>query len=1210
MKSQGKQRWIDRLWTVPSTGWLFTIFISLTFFVILIGGQRFYTSQSQSARHAAELNLATITQLKADQISAWRAERLADAHVLMGSHFFEEGVEHWLAEPQPETGTKILARFRAMQAQNHYHDILLLDSRGQVRLSLVPRPPPFHADMARDLAKAFTTQQALITDLYIPAEDPTPHLEVIAPLFSQATPSNNPIGAVILRHEATDALFPLIKYWPTVSASAETILVRRDGDSVLYLNELRHQPHAMFKLRWPLTGQNIPAVQAALGKEGDFLGPDYRGVTVLAYVRQIPNSTWAIVAKMDEAEALAEWQARAKLIVAIVAALALALALAIWLAWQQRQRFHHSAAAAAALRKSEEKHRQLFEASRDAILTLDPSTGKFTTGNPAALQMFGVRDLAELNSITPWELAPERQPDGCLSIAKAQALHAAMLREGFQKFEWTHRRRDGTEFQVEVILTKLELAGQVAIQAAVRDITDRKQAAQALRESQTKLAAALTSMTDAVFISDLEGQFIEFNEAFARFHRFQNKDECAKKLSDYPNILDVFLPSGEPAPLDQWAVPRALRGESVANAEYAHRRKDTGETWVGSYTFSPIRNQAGVIVGAVTVGRDVTAQKQAEKKLAELSQYRAIGLAVLQTINTPGTVAALIQHILDVLKARTGFAAVGIRLQDREDFPYFAQQGFPEDFLQVENSVVERTATGTVCRGPDGAVNLECTCGLVLSGKTDASNPLFTPGGSFWTNDSFPILDLPPSQDPRLHPRNQCIYHGYASVALVPIRSEDRIVGLLQFNDHRQGCFSREMIEHLEGIAAHIGAALMRKRAEEALVATNQQLTAALTELRQTQHQIVQQEKLRGLGQMASGIAHDFNNALSPIVGFTELLLKYPEKRADPEQVVKWLKNIHISATDAARMVRRIREFSLQHPAGGAFQPLDLHQLIQQTIEITRPRWKDQAQSGGRPIQVKTDLAPVPLIPGEEYAIREVLTNLLFNAVDALPAGGTITLGTAVDGQFVRLWVCDTGTGMTAEVRQRCFEPFFTTKLEQGTGLGLAMVHGIIQRHGGTVAIDSEPDHGTTITIRLPIPRTETAAIAPVEHPALTRSLHVLVVDDEPTLCEVVEAWLTLDGHTVATAADGVAGLTQLKAGQFDLVITDKAMPDMSGEQLAAAIHRSTPHLPVVMMTGFGDIMKAGGQIPPHIKAILSKPVTQATLRETLAKVFPAPPPA
>ena len=392
-------------------------------------------------------------------------------------------------------------------------------------------------------------------------------------------------------------------------------------------------------------------------------------------------------------------------------------------------------------------------------------------------------------------------------------------------------------------------------------------------------------------------------------------------------------------------------------------------------------------------------------------------------------------------------------------------------------------------------------------------------------------------------------------------------------------------------------------------IAIKQDITARKrveADLQQAHQQIIEQEKLRVLGQMVSGIAHDFNNALSPILGFSELLLKHPEKLVDQALVLQRLQIINICATDAAQTVRQMREFSRPSSARDVFQSFDLNQLVRQTIDLTQQRWKDQAQATGRTIHIVTDLLPILPIWGEESALREMLTNLIFNAVDALPEGGTITLGTMLDGRAVRLSVSDTGTGMTEETRRRCLEPFYTTKGTTGTGLGLAMVQGIVQRHNGTVEIESQVGHGTTFIIRLPLQKgTQPPSVPPLEVPALTRSRHVLVVDDEPLLRAIAETYLTEDGHKVETAPTGAVALAQLKTGKFDLVITDKAMPEMNGEQLAAAIHQTVPGLPVIMMTGFGDLMKVTGEMPPYISEILSKPLTQASLRAAMAKVLP-----
>ncbi|MEI8242501.1 MAG: PAS domain S-box protein [bacterium] len=247
--------------------------------------------------------------------------------------------------------------------------------------------------------------------------------------------------------------------------------------------------------------------------------------------------------------------------------------------------------------------------------------------------------------------------------------------------------------------------------------------------------------------------------------------------------------------------------------------KADGTIFWAHLTASAAKDADGVPMCRVVL-TDIT-----ERRLVEL--YGDMGREVLQILNESDDWRDSLGRVLAVLKSRTGLEAVGIRLQVGADFPYFVQQGFSKDFLLTENTLIERGSDGVVCLDKDGQPALACTCGLVLSGKTDPANPFFTRGGSFWTNNSFPLLDIPPDKDLRHHPRNQCIHQGYASVALVPIRSHDGIVGLLQLNDRRKGCLTVAAVELMEGIAAHLGAALVRQHGEEALRESREELNRA-----------------------------------------------------------------------------------------------------------------------------------------------------------------------------------------------------------------------------------------------------------------------------------------------------------------------------------------------------------------------------------------------
>ena len=359
---------------------------------------------------------------------------------------------------------------------------------------------------------------------------------------------------------------------------------------------------------------------------------------------------------------------------------------------------------------------------------------------------------------------------------------------------------------------------------------------------------------------------------------------------------------------------------------------------------------------------------------------------------------------------------------------------------------------------------------------------------------------------------------------------------------------------------------------------------------------------------MASGIAHDFNNLLSIILGYSELVLADTEELDDKETVANYLDIIKTSATDAAEVVRRLRGFYRFRANDEQFRPVELNGLVEQAVALTHPKWGEQALASGRTIKVDTELNEIASVNGNETELREVLTNLIFNAVDAMPASGSITVRTGLENGHVVMEVSDTGSGMTEEVRQRCLEPFFSTKGEHGTGLGLGLVHGIVRRHEGQISLDTELGKGTSFTVRLPAQSEakEVAVSAPVSDSQVRSSLHILVVDDEPSFCNLVNGFLTGDGHTVETAYDGREGLRKFLAGRFDVVLLDQAMPEMSGTQVAAAIKQMTPDKPVILVSGFADVMEAVGEEPAGIDLILSKPVTLERFREALVEVAPA----
>ena len=400
-------------------------------------------------------------------------------------------------------------------------------------------------------------------------------------------------------------------------------------------------------------------------------------------------------------------------------------------------------------------------------------------------------------------------------------------------------------------------------------------------------------------------------------------------------------------------------------------------------------------------------------------------------------------------------------------------------------------------------------------------------------------------------------------------------------------------------------------------------LQRAYDDLRQSQERLVQQERLRALGQMASGIAHDINNALSPASIYAQSLLE--RDRTLSENARECLRIIHRAIDDVGQTVSRMRSFYRQREPELELAPLDVNVLMQQVAELTRARWNDIPQERGVVIGLKLDLAPhLPEIMGAENEIRDALTNLVFNAVDAMPEGGTLTLRSAIvpDGitgrpetgvaaaPRVSVAVGDTGVGMTEAVRGRCLEPFFTTKGDRGTGLGLAMVYGMVKRHGAELEIESAPGAGTTVLVAFP-PRELSNTRASTPNAGASRPLRLLVVDDEPLLLRSLSDALTSEGHSVTAAESGQRGIDEFLAARrrgelFEAVITDLGMPTVDGRAVAAAIKAAAPETAVILLTGWGQRLVRSGEVSEeHVDRVLGKPPRLAELRAALTELAP-----
>ena len=468
---------------------------------------------------------------------------------------------------------------------------------------------------------------------------------------------------------------------------------------------------------------------------------------------------------------------------------------------------------------------------------------------------------------------------------------------------------------------------------------------------------------------------------------------------------------------------------------------------------------------------------------------------------------------------------------------------------------------------------------------------------------------------------------GLRALVVAPLRAESRVFGVLVAARRQPESFTSGDCEFLRQLSEHVALAAHQAQLYDAL-------QRAYEELRQSQEAVVQQERLRALGQMASGVAHDINNAISPIALYTESLLEREPGLSDRAR--GYLTTIQTAIHDVARTVSRMREFYRPQEGHAALARIELDRILRGVLELTQARWRDLPQERGAVIELQTDFVqPQAAILGAENEIRDALTNLIFNAVDAMADGGTLSVrtkravrqarrdaasigppGSVLEAaapeapiEVICLEVSDTGAGMDPETRRRCLEPFFTTKGERGTGMGLAMVYGMAQRHRADLEIDSAPGQGTTV--RVVFPAAPAAGDETGRQLALglpVRPMRILIVDDDPLIIESLRETLRGDAHRVTAAEGGQAGIDAFEAARangepFELVITDLGMPYVDGRRVSAAIKAASPNTPVVLLTGWGQRLTAENQVPPHVDRVLNKPPRLKDLRAALAEL-------
>ncbi|MEQ8224120.1 MAG: PAS domain S-box protein [Candidatus Eremiobacterota bacterium] len=748
----------------------------------------------------------------------------------------------------------------------------------------------------------------------------------------------------------------------------------------------------------------------------------------------------------------------------------------------------------------------------------------------------------------------------------------------------------------------------------------------------------------------------------------------------------------------------------IFSIEYRIKHSDGSWKWI--YTRDTVfkRNSTGMVEQIIGTATDIT-----DKKISEKNQE--LSLKVMELLNQPGEKLSVIGHIIGLIKKFTEVEAVGIRLKDDDEFPYYVTDGFHEHFIESEKYLCNRDSAGNIILNNEGNPVMDCLCGKILTGNINKSLPYYTEKGSFWCNNTSCFTEIN-SEEEEICTRKKCIKEGYSSIALIPLKSGNDTAGLLQLNSKRINCFTVEMIKLFEGIASSTGIALTRWKAQESLKETKDYLdkvinsvsdpifvkdinhrlvmvndaecsllgykreeiigktdydffpkeqsdifwekddlvfntgeenvneekltnaygdtrtivtkkalykdkkgqkyivgiTRDITDIKKAheekekiEKQLQQAQKMESIGTLAGGIAHDFNNILGTIISYSELGLTTV---SDEFSVRKSFEGIIRAGYRARDIIRQILTFSRQ--AEIELNPFSLRDIIKETLPLIR-------SSIPSTIKIKTIINTDGMILADHGQFSQILLNLCSNAMDAMTDhGGLLEISLSrlsinseytdlKPGDYIVLTVTDTGHGMDRDILERIFDPFFTTKDQtKGSGMGLSVVHGIVKNHGGTITVSSEVNKGSSLQILIPEFQKQVTEKEDSKESVTSEHVHILFIDDEEDLLFSQGQMLKFQGYDVTSTTSSMEAMEifQKNPYDFDLIITDQTMPDMTGIEIVKNIFHIRPGIPVILCTGYSEQSIEDEAESIGIKCLLIKPVTAKNLIKTIRKVL------
>lgn len=923
--------------------------------------------------------------------------------------------------------------------------------------------------------------------------------------------------------------------------------------------------------------QDLPSALAGRTGEPGFVEEHYRGRYVVTGYAQtkgyddFPGLGWHVLARMDRDYVLGPirpilWKVGVTGVLVWLPMMGLLFWSTTKLRTEYQQAQQESSwarAAEAALLQSQERNRAIVETAFDALVTIDAS-GIVTDWNSQAATIFGWSREEALGQPLSSLIMPARDREAhqnglrhYLATGETHILN--------RRIEMLALHRSGREFPVELAVSPVRIGDTIFFSAFIRDITERREAENLLRESEARYRSVVNVLDEGVVVIDAEGIFRTGNASAERILGLTLAELNNRSLYD-PRWHLIREDGSDVSQAEHPAAMTLRTGQPYSGVVLGVFRPDGKLRWIDVNARPLIGEGQEFPVSVVVSFSDITERKRAEERLT--AQY-----AVTRVLAESRTVEESVPKIM---------LAIGENLE--WDCGIF--------WRVDKNASVLRCLDQWVGRQLDADTFLAATWERTFKPGEGLPGRIWTSGKPAWITDVATDTNFP-----RQAQASQVGFHGAFGF---PVRIGGEIEGVVELYSRQVRVPEEELLKMIEDVALKLGQFGERAKAEEAL--------------RQAENQLRQSQKMEAVGRLAGGVAHDFNNLLTVIRGYSELLLT----RLTPDDPMhKDMTEVKKAADRASGLTRQLLAFSRRQFV--APKVIDLNSLIANMGGMLRRLLGEDI------VEFCTELDPqTGAIRADPGQIEQVIMNLAVNARDAMPKGGRLTIETrnvtigktarlnptvAKPGAYVQLVIRDTGHGMDEETLSHVFEPFFTTKEKgKGTGLGLSTVYGIVKQSGGNIVVESKPGQGSKFKIYFPLVEQKADGVAgsldagEANHGRET----ILLVEDEPAVRGLVHETLRLHGYTVLEARHGIEALmTGAKhQGPIHLLLTDVVMPQMSGPEVAEKIQVVRPGIKVLYMSGYPDhpVFEQGGIA--RSASFLPKPFTPNVLAKKVRDVL------